>query len=352
VGEAVSGRLPALTAASPSSPDSAQSSQGARLPRLILGNDWLDTVQALIKLAHLIVVDCHGLNPGLRKELVAIEQCGKCDNTVILLHRDRSELDQTEGFARAMADIAGGTLAASPAREWMTTEHPLLAPFEKVGYIEDLEGTDIADSALFGDLLSSRHFIRSAIRLAQKGVELAGSGSPPEAADYLQVAIVMAQGIPGWEERSTTWFNLGVIAHAIDRHEEAIAAFRQAHAAAIATKNLTDQGRSLSMLGEESMRARRFTDAVASLIASLAPLDAVQETAYLTRSLRLLAEACRVAGEPERAAAAHAELQRLEQHGQWSQDSAGRQFKTLFLNLAARDVRSRAGLDATPPPGP
>ncbi|GAA4410084.1 hypothetical protein GCM10023168_29400 [Fodinibacter luteus] len=333
--QTLDGRLSALTAASPSSLDADQSSQDALLPRLILPNEtWLDEIRAVIRLAHLIVVDCLGLNPGLRSELEAIEQCGKCDNTVIVLHKDRSKLDEAESLAIALADITGGTLSSDPTREWMRRDHPLLAPFRRVAYIEDLRGTDLSASGVFADLFKSAPYVRSAVRLAQKGTALVESGDAVEGAKYLQVALVLAQDIPGWAERAVTWFNIGVLAQAIGRPQEAIRPFLQGQAAGLEMRNAADQGRCLTMLGQVYLETKQFSEAARALLASLAFLEEAEDADYLTESFRLLCLVFQALGQTSEEAATQVELSRLQREGRWRREGAGQRFNAMLTEQA------------------
>jgi tetratricopeptide (TPR) repeat protein len=324
-------KLKALAVASPASADPGQRSQGAKLPRLILSDQsWLEDVRSLIKQAHLIVVDCKVLHPGLRQELEAVAQGGKCDNTVIVLHRDRPRSDEPPNLPMIIAQAMGGTIESGLEREWVTREQPLLAPFKRITYIEDLIGKDLASLPWFEDLVASVPLIRSATRLGQAGTALVVAGEPRDGAEYLQMSLFISQGIPGSSERATIWFNLGMLARDSRQFEEALKAFAECHAAGVAMNNASDQGRSLSMMGDVYLEAGRNPEAVKALSDSLAPLEAAADNAYLAHSLRRLAQACQALGQKDEAAAVQAELERLTIEGSWSRDRADKKFAEFF----------------------
>lgn len=334
LGKALQGKMPALAVASPSSIDPGQTSMGALLPRLILPNEgWLDIVQVLIGYAHLIVVDCLGLNPGLRKELEAIAEGGKADNTVIVLHKDRADLDELTDWARLMANTTGGTLAADPSREWVTKDHELLRPFKRIGYVEDVSKEDLASSDLFAELLAFAPLVRSATRLGKAGTEIVetGSGTPIDVVRYLETSLFLAQGVPGWRERGTAYFNLGLILQGLGNIEGALEAFTACHTAGVALNDLSNQGRGLAMKALVLHKAGQSSEAAETSLASLEPLEKTGDGEYLERSLRTLSEANQALGEGEKAEAANAELQRLKAEGQWSRSRAEGHFMALFF---------------------
>jgi hypothetical protein len=329
---ALGSKLKALTVASPASIDPGQTVQGAVLPRLILPNEsWLSIVRSLIRVAHLIVVDGLGLNQGVRLELETIVECGKCDNTVIVLHRDRSEFDKIEDTAKVMADLAGGTLESSLHREWLTNEHPILAPFMRIGYIEDLSNDNLASSPLFSTLVATTPLARSVTRLAKTGTALVESGNVVDGALYLEVSILLALGIPGWAERATVCFNLGTLYRAAGQPEGALQAFTGCHTVAVSTNDLSNQGRSLAMIGDIYLNTGKTSEARETLVKSLIPLEVMKDTEYIERSLRNLAEACKVLCEEAGAAASLTELKRLQIEGSWSRSQAAKLFVDLFF---------------------
>jgi tetratricopeptide (TPR) repeat protein len=329
--EALSGHLRAVTVASPSSIDSGQTTQGALFPRIVLSDEsWLSTVRSYIRAAHVIVMDGLGLNPGVQKELEAIIECGKCANAVILLHKDRSEFDKIEDTAKVMADIAGGTLERRTEPEWLTADQPLLASFPNIGYVDDLLSDKLAESPLFSLLFQTIPLVRSMTRLIISGMKLINSGNPGDGSLYLQIALLIGRGVPGWSERAITYFNLGILYRGAGDPATALQIFAQCHQEALTTNDSSDQGRALSMMGDCYLKLGQSLEAKDTLLKSLKPLDAEKDVAYLKRSLRALSEACKLLGEETQSASILEEVQHLESSGGWSLSNAGSSFRDVF----------------------
>jgi tetratricopeptide (TPR) repeat protein len=329
---ALKDHLRPITVASPSSIDPGQTIQGGLVPRIILADaTWLRVVRSYIRLAHLIVVDGLGLNPGVRLELEAIVQSGKCDNTVIVLHRDRARFEELENTALISADIAGGTLDLNVERVWLTKDNPILRPFTRIGYVEDLSSETLASDPLFHDLLAMTPLARTSTRLGMAGTKLIESDKAQDGVLYLQAAMLTARGLTGWAERATVCFNLGIMYGAAGQLESALDAFNGSHTVALATNDLSDQGRALAMIGDVYLKMNKPAEARAALVKCLTPLDATKDE-YLDLALRKLAEACRGVHDEAQASICEVELQRLQAEKSGSLKEAAAAFHKAFLS--------------------
>jgi tetratricopeptide (TPR) repeat protein len=192
--------------------------------------------------------------------------------------------------------------------------------------VEDLSEVDLCASPLFRDLLVSVPLARSATRLGQAGTALANSGKAVKSERYLQGALFIAHDVPGWAERATVWFNLGVLLRAPGRYDDALRAFAECQAAAVAMNDRSNQGRGLAMTGDVCLKAGAPSKSVepllASLLASLLPLEAAHDSEHIARSLQLLSQAYQAIGDAAKSKAAQTELRRLNTDGTWSGSSA------------------------------
>lgn len=147
---------------------------------------------------------------------------------------------------------------------------------------------------------------------------------------YFQAALCIASGIPGWAERATVWFNLGMIYWAAHEPQQAVRSFVEARLAAALMNDPSHEGRALAMQGDALIMAGRASEALKPLLQALRPLELADDHDYLARALRLLSNACRFLGQLEKASLADAELERLASKGNWSWSGASDRFTALF----------------------
>jgi hypothetical protein len=136
---ALDGRLAMLAVANPSQLMTAR----ADIPRLQLPNEgWQQVVQNLVAHAHLIVMDCDTLAPGVIWELETIANAARADATIVILPSPGEE----QHTLQDVAEILG---AVVHRRAPVTKEDPRLAGHRRVAYESDVDFDRLESSPLW-----------------------------------------------------------------------------------------------------------------------------------------------------------------------------------------------------------
>lgn len=143
---ALEGKLPVIAIANPS-----DLILRGRIPKLQLPNDsWRAVLENLVEHAHMIVMDCEELAPGVEFELETIRRAGRVESAIIVL--PDSDAESYPGLMDAMAEYRGFVIER---RERPRKEHPALSGFPRVAYAHEVVFADLEASPLFRDLLAS-----------------------------------------------------------------------------------------------------------------------------------------------------------------------------------------------------
>lgn len=122
------------------------------IPRLQIPNEnWQETVGNLITHAHIIILECDTLAPGVRWELDAIRERERQDSTVVVQTSGKGGVF-SETFAQTLARLAGADIVK---RERPTRENPEFSAFRRIAFESDISFDRLHDSHLFADLFDS-----------------------------------------------------------------------------------------------------------------------------------------------------------------------------------------------------
>jgi tetratricopeptide (TPR) repeat protein len=122
----------------------------AHIPRLQLPNEgWQQVVENLVQHAHLIVMDCDTLAPGVVWELDTIAALDRADKTILILPTPGAEAN--DDTMQTVAEIFGAVVHRRPP---VTKDDPRLAGHRRVAYESEVDFDRIDESPLFADLLA------------------------------------------------------------------------------------------------------------------------------------------------------------------------------------------------------
>lgn len=143
---ALEGKLGVIAIANPS-----DLMMRGRVPKLQLPNEgWRTVLENLVEHAHMIVMDCEELAPGVEFELDTIRRAGKTGSAILVLPNPNAESKAsiTDAFAQYRGYVV-------EPRERPRKEHPALSGFPRVAYEDEVVFDQLETSPLFGDLLES-----------------------------------------------------------------------------------------------------------------------------------------------------------------------------------------------------
>lgn len=144
IAQALAGRLPMLAIANPSQ---LNTSSGI-IPRLQLPSEgWQQVVRNLVEFAHLIVMDCETLAPGVIWELDTIAGLQRADATIVILPVRATDTTHMQ----TIAEVLGAVVQRRPPA---TKSDPQLANVRRVAYEDEIDFDRIDQSQLFADLLA------------------------------------------------------------------------------------------------------------------------------------------------------------------------------------------------------
>ena len=311
--------IPALTVAAPGALVPGNAAKGGHMPRLVLGDrEWHAVVQSLIHEAHLIVVDALDITAGVEDELEMVTRAGRCESTVVLLHRGRSVFRPKPSALTLQSGIfSSGKERPGPVEEPLTAQHTILARFPSVAYSEDLKTQNSASKRLFGQFLSTIPMARSASRLDLTGRRLGNSGRMEDARRYFWSSIGVGSALRRWSPRPAVLWNYAVVCSELGDIQDSIEAYESCRAAAHDLHNDPYEGRSLVMKGAEQLKVGHSEEGLASVWASLGPLERIGDNIYVGIALETLMKGYIVAGDKAGAAAARKELQRWQKASRW-----------------------------------
>jgi hypothetical protein len=150
LGERVARHIAVITVSNPA----AIAVRGGRVPRLELGHDTWDLgVRLLISAAHLIVVECFNLTPGVLTELKLIQNRGRAAETVIVLPSTKSGEEMTSLSGSLIPGLAG--VEDAPQAPIITRNAPALRVFARVIEEDSLLADDPNALDVFAGLLPS-----------------------------------------------------------------------------------------------------------------------------------------------------------------------------------------------------
>lgn len=266
------------------------------VPRLTLPNDgWQAVVENLIAHAHVIVMDCQSLAPGVQWELDAIVRAGRQDAAILVLppRTDEAEPD-------ALRDLVEVANAVITAHEQPTLGHPQLAPFPRKAYEDAIPFDRLDESPLFADLLAEADAktaeappfdaLRHATWLNNEGVARLNEKRFAEALDLHAQAMVIRRHLDDRPGLLSTFLNIGITYSDAAQPADALPYFYAALELADELDRKADQGLLKSYLGVAHHQLGQAEEAQRWLVHAYALQHAHGEPADVENTLSYLAE--------------------------------------------------------------
>lgn len=298
IGRALGDRLSMLAIANPSQ---LVTSRGI-IPRLQLPNQgWQQVAQQLIEHAHLIVMDCDALAPGVVWELETIATLQRVDATIVILPARGVD---PSGLQQSIAESVG---AVVKQLEPATKEDTRLAGHQRVAYEDEIDFDRIDQSPLFADLLAAAAEESAkapifdpksyACLLNNMGAGLAGNKQFAEAFNHYTQALLIGRHIGDREGIMVTLRNLGTATADAGEYALALPYFDEALKLARELDRVNEAGVIAAYKGFGHKHLGQREEAIKWLRAGYALQAAAGSQEEIESTLLQLAEVHRAAGE-------------------------------------------------------
>jgi tetratricopeptide (TPR) repeat protein len=297
IAAALNGRLAMLAVANPSQLMTSR----AEIPRLQLPDEgWQQAVQNLVAHAHLIVMDCDTLAPGVIWELETIAGLGRADSTIVILPGPGAESHGMQG----VVEVLGGVVQRRAAA---TKEDRRLAGYQRVAHETEVDFDRIEESPIFADLLADAS-AKSAEApvfdaktygrmLNNEGVELMNNRQFAEAFNLHTQALLVRRHLDDREGMMVSLRNLGIVCTDAGSFDGALPYFAEGFTLACELERVKDAGELAAYKGFAHQQLGQRDDALKWLRAGYALQAASGATAEMESTLIHLAELHEQAGE-------------------------------------------------------
>jgi tetratricopeptide (TPR) repeat protein len=239
------------------------------IPRLqIPDKDWQERVGNLISDAHIIVVECETLAPGLLWELESIRRRNKQEHTVIILQSQEDDFSG-ETVAQSLARVAGAEIVK---RERPTTEHAEFSAFRRVTYESDISLDHLDDSPLFSDLLASAAEqgaesppfdpIVYATRCNEQGLDLAEAKQYAAAFEKLEDAVQLRRCVNDRPGLMASLTSIGSLYLELRQFENALPVLDESFYLAREIGNARFEGLTAGLIGIAHQELRQYEAAI------------------------------------------------------------------------------------------
>ena len=321
IARALSGHLPMLAVANPMQLMTSR----AIIPRLQLPDKgWQQVVRNLVEFAHLIVMDCDTLAPGVLWELETIAALERRDATIVILPA-RGDSGRNTSLVGTAAALGAVVERRPPA----TKEDSRFAGLQRVAYEDEVDFDGIDQSPFFADLLAAAAAQSAeapefdeklyARILNNDAVQLMDKRQYPEAFDLLTQALLVRRHIDDRAGILTTLCNLGIVCNDAGGFAQAMPYFDEALKLARELELVKDAGEIAAYKGFAHRQLGQRDEAVTWLRAGYA-LQAAAGSTEMESTLLQLAQVHRDAGEGDAALECY---RKLRQHHRATGDSAG-----------------------------
>ena len=294
---ALNGRLSMLAVANPSQLMTSR----AEIPRLQLPDEgWQQVVQNLVAHAHLIVMDCDTLAPGVIWELDTIAGLGRANSTIVILPAPGVEKQGMQTVVEALGAVV-------QRRATVMKEDQRLTGHRRVAYETEVDFDRIDASPLFADLLvdaSAKSAEAPAFdaktygrMLNNDGVELMNNRQFADAFNLHTQALLVRRHLDDREGMMVSLRNLGIVCTDAGSFDGALPYFAEALTLARELERVKDAGELAAYKGFAHKQLGQRDEAIKWLRAGYVLQDAAGEMSEMESTLIHLADLHEEAGE-------------------------------------------------------